>query len=221
MATVTGVTAQRADEIEAASVTGAKIQGRNLILTTHGGTQINVGAIIPELYTLHYIGEIYVTTKPENPSTYLGGGTWVRWGKGRVPVSLDEAQAEFDGVEEVGGVKSVTATTANMPLHNHGGNTSGESNDHSHAGYTYGGGGHEHNYLQNNGRGGIQAGGSATVGDNTYYTAGTTGGGGHEHSVQTYGISATHVHAITPEGGGQPMTNLQPYITCYMWKRTA
>jgi hypothetical protein len=36
------------------------------------------------------------------------------------------------------------------------------------------------------------------------------------NNVADYGAVAT-----TSTGGGQPHNNLQPYITCYMWKRTA
>jgi microcystin-dependent protein len=39
--------------------------------------------------------------------------------KGRMPVGLDSTQTEFDAMGETGGVKSVTLTEAQMPLHSH------------------------------------------------------------------------------------------------------
>lgn len=39
--------------------------------------------------------------------------------KGRVPVGLDGTQTEFDNLNESGGAKAVTLTTAEMPSHNH------------------------------------------------------------------------------------------------------
>ena len=45
MATVTGLTAERMLAIEAASVVDGDVVGDNLILTQHGGTQINAGNV--------------------------------------------------------------------------------------------------------------------------------------------------------------------------------
>lgn len=45
MATVTGLTAQRMTEIEDASVISGTVQGDNLVLTTHGGAQIQAGNV--------------------------------------------------------------------------------------------------------------------------------------------------------------------------------
>lgn len=46
MTTVTGLTAQRMQEIEAASIVDGDIVGGNLILTKHDGSQINAGPVI-------------------------------------------------------------------------------------------------------------------------------------------------------------------------------
>ena len=52
-----------------------------------------------------------------------------------------------------------------------------------------------------------------------YYYNGTTGGAGI--NAGTYGANVSDGPKITTLGGGQAHNNLQPYITCYMWKRTA
>lgn len=54
-----------------------------------------------------------------NPSTLLGGGTWVAHGEGRVVVSLDAGAVEFDVLGETGGEKTHTLTTSEMPAHTH------------------------------------------------------------------------------------------------------
>ena len=46
MATVTGLTAERMLEIEAASVVDGDVLGGNLILTKHDGSQINAGSVV-------------------------------------------------------------------------------------------------------------------------------------------------------------------------------
>lgn len=52
-----------------------------------------------------------------------------------------------------------------------------------------------------------------------YHYGGTTGGGGI--NAGTYGANVSDGPKVTTLGGGQAHNNLQPYITCYMWKRTA
>jgi len=219
MATVTGVTAERAQEIENASVTGARISDNDLVLVTKGGTEVNVGRIIPPAVNNWPVGSIFMNTTPTNPATLLDGGTWVRWGKGRVPVSIDEAQVEFDGAEEVGGAKTHTMAIAHMPSHSHGGGTGWMSADHSHTGYTSTDGSHQHGYIAQ------QPAAQTDNGSWNYYTgrvgAATDPAGSHSHGIQTYGASANHYHSITAEGSGTAFNIMQPYITVYMWKRTA
>lgn len=53
----------------------------------------------------YYVGSIILDTKNENPSTYLGFGTWELWGQGRVPVGVDPSQTEFNVAEAIGGEK--------------------------------------------------------------------------------------------------------------------
>lgn len=121
------------------------------------------------LGTVYPIGSIYTSVNPNNPSTTLGFGTWVSFGAGRTLVGVDTGQTEFDTVEETGGAKTHTLTTAEMPSHAHdarvipsgweaGGygltGTSGFQNDpavaNRQAGYltAYAGGGGAHNNLQ-------------------------------------------------------------------------
>lgn len=66
------------------------------------------------------VGTIYESTKPDNPSTFMGG-TWSRFGNGRVLVGVDENDADFNTVNKTGGEKKHTQTIAEMPSHTHGG----------------------------------------------------------------------------------------------------
>jgi len=45
----------------------------------------------------------------------------------------------------------------------------------------------------------------------------------HQHAIPQLTIPSLTVNqsGINPEGGQQPHTNIQPYITVFMWKRTA
>jgi len=66
------------------------------------------------LESTYPIGSIYISISATNPGT-LFGGTWVAWGAGRVPVSLNDADANFNTVEETGGSKTHTLVIAEIP----------------------------------------------------------------------------------------------------------
>lgn len=220
MATITGVTKQKVDQMAGELIVGATKSGTTLVFTKANGGIIQVqNAFLPQ-HMNYAVGQILMTDRADNPATYMGGGTWVRWGKGRVPVGLDEADAAFDKVEELGGVKEVAITELQMPNHDHGTWTGDQNQSHTHAGYTSADGMHAHSYLHPNDQGNLQGGGGLTAADNVYTWQSTTDSGYHSHGVQTYGASNGHLHQISAQGGSQPHTNLQPYITCYMWKKT-
>lgn len=144
----------------------------------------------------------------KNAGTYFGG-TWVAWGSGRVPVGINTSDTNFSTVEKTGGASTVTLTTAQMPSHTH--TFTGSSAT------TNSKGAHTHNV----GRDSDGAAGSGAV--FTVHSAGVSGAdntsptssaGAHTHTVTAKGTNAS-------TGGGGSHTNLQPYIVCYMWKRTA
>ena len=67
----------------------------------------------------HPIGSLEPNTSGTNPAEYLGIGTWVEWGKGRVPVGVDVNDSDFDTVEKTGGEKTHTMTENEMFEHYH------------------------------------------------------------------------------------------------------
>lgn len=155
---------------------------------------------------IYPVGAIRMTADPSGAETFLGG-TWELWGAGRVPVGVDANDRDFADPEQTGGAKTVTLTTANMPSHNHalssGTATATEAAAHTHqaAAGTYkvgSGSGSNYKYLTNDG----------TTGPAT-----TGSGGGHTHTVTLSGSTGS-------KGSGTAHNNLQPYITCYFYKRT-
>lgn len=123
--------------------------------------------VIDILKKVYPIGSIYINANTAtNPASLLGFGTWVRYGNGRVLVSQDGSQSEFNSLGETGGAKTHTLTVSQLPAHNFGyqsfvpASTNGYANQlHSHGGYraSYGhvnrttntlGGNQPHNNLQ-------------------------------------------------------------------------
>ena len=160
---------------------------------------------------LHPVGSIYINaTNSTNPGTLLGFGTWVAFGAGRVPVGFDSGNALFDTAEETGG-----SADAVVVSHTHTATTTITDPGHTHktwntisdGGYNYGSSWYgtdgtdtrtqEYDDLW---------GGSVTVG------AALT-------SSRTTGVTAATTVASTGSSGTN--ANYQPYITVYMWKRTA
>lgn len=157
--------------------------------------------------TMYPVGSIYLSVSSTNPSTYFGG-TWVAWGSGRVPVGINTSDSNFNAVEKTGGASAVTLTASQMPSHTH--TFTGSSAT------TNSAGGHTHNIGRDT------DGGSGS----SRYTVHKAGASGAQGTSPTSSAGA-HTHTLTPKGknantgGGGSHTNLQPYIVCYMWKRTA
>lgn len=156
---------------------------------------------------IYPVGSIRMTVDPTNATTFLGG-TWELWGEGKVPVGIDSQDRALCDPEMTGGEKTVTLTTANMPAHTHalssGTATAAEAAAHTHqaASGTYkvgSGSGSNYKYLTN--------GGSTDP-------ATTGSGGGHTHTITLSGNTGS-------KGSGTAHSNMQPYITCYFYKRTA
>ncbi|MFR5440116.1 MAG: phage baseplate protein, partial [Monoglobus pectinilyticus] len=168
--------------------------------------------------TLFPVGSIFFTTVNKNPGTFIGG-TWVAWGSGRVPVGINTSDSDFNTTEKTGGAKTVNLShshTVNSHAHTTGGHTLtiNEIPAHSHRI------GLRTTDLEASGYGltGSVAFANRVIVSTTSLDVITNNSGG----------GASHSHGNT--GNASPGTNsqlsnsqsiLQPYITCYMWKRTA
>ena len=149
------------------------------------------------------IGHIILSVDSENPGTTLGG-TWVLWGKGRVPVGVDNTQTEFNTVEKTGGEKTHILTEEESVPHTHG--------KKSLVGSSWNFAGQD----ASNGPGNTHSGIISPAGDDGYYyPSSRSKATGSKDGIK---VDASHEHNSV--GGGQAHNNLQPYITCYMWKRT-
>ncbi|HFU4089526.1 TPA: DUF859 family phage minor structural protein [Streptococcus suis] len=129
-----------------------------------GGLEITKTALLNLFYP---VGAIYQSTVNTDPSTSMGG-TWERFGNGRVLVGVDEGDSDFNTPNKTGGAK----TTTNLLLQ----------------GTNYGG-----------------------------LSGGSTGG---EYRGRVWVSPGTLVNT---EAGAQNFNQniVQPYITVYMWRRTA
>ena len=150
--------------------------------------------LVDALLDLIYpIGSIYMSVRDTNPADFLGG-TWERWGQGCVPVGVDASDTDFNAPGKTGGEKNHTLTKDEMPVHAH---TA---------------------YIRFRGLY-VDRLDSTTPTD----TGGTYVGGGKatdpgDSSFLDFG---SYINNTETAGKGKPHNNLQPYITCYMWKRTA
>ena len=209
-----------------------------LLKNKAGDTIIPVVGLADYLYP---VGSIYMSATMSTAAQVEAalGGTWVSWGAGRVPVGVDTADTSFDTAEETGGEKTHVIASTELPTHTHT-YTKPASSTQGHTLTTSQIPGHSHKASMI----GIWSGTGTTTGSygdfagTTYWnhistsngvifesygpgtltTQNNTGGGGsHSHSLSNTDNTATG------NGGfaNNAMNNLQPYITCYMYKRTA
>lgn len=167
---------------------------------------LKVQNMIKNIVLLNYpIGSIYMSVDSQNPSK-LFGGTWEAWGGGRVPVGVG-TYTDTDGIttpeslsldapDKSGGWYTKTLAIGNIPPHTH----------------TYS--------KASNVTGGVSSDSVVTyvpVETGEYSTTGTVG------VVHTHSISlSTATTGKTPNDGAYnnpAFSRMQPYITCYMWKR--
>jgi microcystin-dependent protein len=140
------------------------------------------------------VGSIYISVLATNPNSLFGFGTWVAFATGRTLVGIDTSQTEFATIQLTGGEKTHTLSTGEMPSHNHGVNDPGHSHSVSPGGFGAG-----------------PADGSkfrVDVNSPANPWNSNTSGSGTGISTQNTGSGGAH-------------NNLQPYITVYMWRRTA
>lgn len=148
-------------------------------------------AILAAKQALYPVGSIWTSTSVStNPGTVLGFGTWAAFGQGRVLVSK-ATSGTFGTIGATGGAETVTLTSAEMPVHNHGVNDPG----HNHGMYN----------TYNNGAGNNRS--NLANGSLVSWSAPATGWAYTGISTQNAGSGGAH-------------NNLQPYIVVYMWERT-
>lgn len=141
---------------------------------------------------LYPVGSIYTNSSVStNPGTLLGFGTWAAFGAGRVMVGFDSGNSLFDTAEETGG-----SANAIVVSHTHTATVTDP--------------GHTHQYKQTGNSTGTSS--FSRTGLSTTYASTND-----LIETSTTGITV----ANSTEGSSGTNANYQPYITVYMWKRTA
>ena len=149
------------------------------------------------LLKIYPVGSIYMTVdKDRDPAAFLGG-TWERWGQGCVPVGVKDDDDDFKSSELTGGEKQHTLTTRETPTHTHDISVKPDRSGYGGSIYITTEQGSYVKYLP--------------TANSTNNRIGLEAGLGSPDSV----VLMSNI------GGDKPHNNLQPYITCYMWKRTA
>lgn len=149
------------------------------------------------LQLLYPVGSIYTnSSNSTNPGTLFGFGTWTAFGAGRVMVGFNASNSLFDSAEETGG-----SADAIVVSHSHTATSTVTDPGHDHSTALY--------YRPNSASGTAQS-----------YAQNTTGFGG-QISTNSNTTGVTVATSISTTGSSATNANYQPYITVYMWKRTA
>ena len=173
------------------------------LATTAFVTTALAAAVTSTLASIYPVGSIYTNASVStNPGTLLGFGTWTSFGAGRVMVGFDSGNALFDTAEETGGSADAVAVS-----HTHTATTAITDPGHTHA-------------LSFTSSGADNPGGG-----NAYFnTDGTQASGPYTPTYLTMASATTGITAATTvasAGSSGTNANYQPYVTVYMWKRTA
>ena len=78
----------------------------------------NVDKVLEKDYP---VGSLKITDLSDNPSSYLGFGTWELIAKGRTIVGYDSTDEDFNKATKIGGSKEIVLKEENIPAHKHGG----------------------------------------------------------------------------------------------------
>jgi hypothetical protein len=158
---------------------------------TNSTTVATTAFVQAAIATLFPVGAIYTAVVSTNPGTLLGFGTWTAFGAGRVMVGYDSGNSLFDLAEETGGSADAIVVS------------------HTHTGTTDTAGAHVHQAPE--------------LGGGSNGSSGLATGTNYNGNFRDTASAGTHAHTFTTGSTGSSGTNAnyQPYITVYMWKRTA
>lgn len=165
------------------------------------------------------VGAIYMSVNDIDPST-LFGGTWERI-QGKFLIGAAGSHA----AGSTGGAETHKLTVAELPQHAHSLNGHKHSiPSHTHTASMGSAGAHTHNvnrwqYAT------PTAGGKGFLAQGTEATYATSKAGAHTHSIKVAAAPAFNTNDASGNtgntGSGTPFSIMPPYLTVYMWKRTA
>ena len=165
------------------------------------------------LDSVYPVGSIYISVNDSFNPNDVFPGTWISFGKGRTLVGVDTSDLEFQSAEDTGGEKTHVLTVDELPEHNH--DVTVENKELKGSVWNFAGQGATF------GPGNSTSGVFSKGGDGTCFYPSSTGKatGVNDGFI----MDATHKHTATSgnTGSGMAHNNMMPYITVYMWKRTA
>lgn len=178
--------------------------------TLSTGSTIDASVTVTEVLKKVYpVGSIYFNISDStNPGTLLGFGTWSAFAAGQVPVGFNSGDPDFGTVGATGGTKTVDIS-----------HTHSYSSSHSHP-------------LSSAGRAEIYLSATKVIANQTTdtswsrsisgtTTASTDTGAATNSTILTGNTDNGTASGTTGVSGSSTQSILQPFITVYMWKRTA
>ena len=164
------------------------------------GTWADAKMSTKELVDILYpVGYIYMSTNSANPGTLFPGTTWEAYAQGRVLIGAGT------GTDSRSEQKTFTAGSTGGEYNHQ--LTVGELPSHTHSASSNNTGAHTHSYSisRSDGDTGMLYGGSSTKG-----SAASSSAGSHSHTI-----------TVNSTGNGTAHNNLPPYVSVYIFKRTA
>ena len=197
----TGATAEAAGK---RGMVPAPAAGENNKFLRGDGTWADAKMSTKELVDILYpVGHIYMSTNSANPGTLFPGTTWEAYAQGRVLIGAgtgtdSRSEKKTFAAGSTGGEYNHQLTVGELAQHNHSGSAA-SAGAHTHVWYTG-------QYGSNNDSAACDAQGAG----NHYSQHITQSAGAHTHSVSIANAGSNSVH-----------NNIQPYVSVYIWRRTA
>ena len=158
------------------------------------------------LKKVYPVGSIYMSTVSTNPATLFGFGTWEAMPAGRVLLAQGKSSwGTTYNAGSTGGEATHQLTVGELPSHGHSASTNTA------------------NLTGNANSIGINYDEVSVSGIISKNRGNDYGGTNNDHNKTGFLINASHSHTVTINntGSNQAHNNLQPYISVYMWKRSA
>lgn len=164
------------------------------------------------LKKVYPVGSIYMSTVSTNPATLFGFGTWEAMPAGRVLLAQGKSSwGTTYNAGSTGGEATHQLTVGELPNHGH---TASTDNINLIGSFRLDG---------TEVGGNTYANGVFSIGSSFTPSKGHGSSGGGSNAGRNINFSSTHSHKITINnvGEGQSHNNIQPFISVYIWKRTA
>lgn len=167
--------------------------------TSRAVTPAGVRAVMEAMF---HVGYIHISTVSTNPNTLFGFGTWTAFGAGRMLISQNGSFPAGN----TGGASTVTIAEANLPAHTHGDGTLTAASAGTHT--------HSIGRDQDGATGSVERvlHSSGISGAEQVFSGQLTSDGAHTHDI-TGSTGST--------GSGTALNVMNPWISVYMWQRTA